>query len=141
MEAVATYAEVASDKPRVATRAQTLTARLATSPQEESRLANHEVLTFAMNGKGIADARRAMELYQQGKRDEAVAALDRASYTVKTANADLNAPELHESFSIFGNIRTLFAASANSLGGEDPDVKRVIRRNIANFGTNTQGGE
>ena len=49
------------------------------------------------------------------------------------------------------NLRALFAASANALGGsEDTSVasagsmgssQSVKRKNIANFGTNTQGGE
>lgn len=144
LEIAATYADVATDRARGVTRVPMLTARTTSSSSEVAAAENRDVLTYAINGRGIADARRAIELFDQGKRDEALKSLDVANATVATANTRLNAPELAGSISIFGNLRSLFASSANALGGEqyqDANLRTVKRKRIANFGTNTMGNE
>jgi Ca-activated chloride channel family protein len=142
VEVAATYAEVSSDKSRVVTRAPVLTARTTTSAVEANQLANREVLTYAINGRGIADASRAMELYEQGKRAEALAALDTAANTVEVGNKDLKSKELKESYGVFGNLRSLFSASANALGSsEDQEARRAVRKDLANFASNNLANE
>jgi len=143
VEAVATYVEVASDRPRVASRSPQLTAQGSQDQGEVTRQMDRQVLGYALNGKSIADARRAMDLYNAGKREEALAAIDRAQNTVQVANRDLNSKALSDSSNIMGNLRSLFSSNANALGGEPARAAsvRVQRKAIANFGSNTMSAE
>jgi Ca-activated chloride channel family protein len=143
IDTLVTYADVSSDRARVVTRTPQLMVNTTSSVDEVARMANREVLTFAITGKGIADARRAIELYDQGRREEALASLDRANSIVSSANTNLKSKELGESIFLFGNLRSLFATSANALGGDEASVNvRVAQRKaIRNFGSNNMGAE
>jgi hypothetical protein len=117
LDVVATFADVATDRARASSLAPTLTARATASSEEVARLEDKEVLTYGINGRGIADARRAIELNDQGRREEALRMLERAHTTVAVANKDLNSRELTGSIGTFSNLRALFSSSANALGG------------------------
>jgi len=97
------------------------------------------VLTYAVNGRSIAEARRAMDLYNQGKQAEALASIETATRQAQEANSRLNAKEIVGSVNVFGNLRALFSASANALGGEDS--VRVQRKAIKSFGSNQMSAE
>lgn len=142
LDAVATFADVATDRARARSLAPTLTARATTSAEEVARLEDKEVLTYGINGRGIADARRAIELNDQGRREEALRMLESAHATVAVANQDLNSRELSGSIGVFTNLRSLFASSANALGGGgDATVRHAARKAIQNFGSNNTGEE
>ncbi|MGC4113720.1 MAG: VWA domain-containing protein [Myxococcales bacterium] len=142
VDAVATFAEIATDRARAMSLAPTLTAHATTSSEEVTRLEDKEVLTYGINGRGIADARRAIELNDQGRREEALRMLESAHATVSVANKDLNSRELSGSINVFGNLRALFSSSANALGGGgDETVRHASRKAIQNFGSNNVGEE
>ncbi|HEY3452697.1 MAG TPA: VWA domain-containing protein [Myxococcales bacterium] len=142
LETIATFADVATDRARAMSLAPALTAHATASPEEVARLEDKEVLTYGINGRGIADARRAIELNDLGRREEALRLLESAHDTVAVANKDLNARELSGSINVFGNLRALFASSANALGGGgDESVRHASRKAIQNFGSNNVGEE
>ncbi|MBI5548344.1 MAG: VWA domain-containing protein [Deltaproteobacteria bacterium] len=143
VESAVSFAEIVADRGgRVAVRGPALAARITSSAEEVGRLADTDVLTHAINGRGIVEARRAIELYDQGRREEALASLDRATDTVSAARVGFQAKALSDSGGIFGNLRVLFAASSNALGGEEGvNVRRTQRKAIRDFGSNNLASE
>jgi len=138
----ATFAEVATDRTRVATRGNTLQASVTRVAQEVDTMANKEVLAEGINARGIEDAKRAMELMRAGNKEEALRRLDLAMGNVQVANRELHHAKLTDSWATFGNLRALFAASSNALGGEETYEGRLAQRKaIRNFGSNNTGKE
>jgi Ca-activated chloride channel family protein len=136
---VATFTDVVADHGRSKLTPEALSVRLAASPQEAASAIDSEVLAQGLNSRGIADARRAMDLYNTGHRQEAVKALDSTMGAVASANTNLKSKSLAESLDIFGSLRGVFANPSNT--ADSPDVVTARRKSISNFGTNVTGSE
>ena len=143
MSAAATFAEAATDRSRVSVTAPMLEALASESGDEVDRNVNRAVLAEGVNARGIAEARRAMELYDSGRREEAMRALDNTMNDVQVANRDLHYQKLSDSSGVFGNLRALFASSANALGGTEATEqgRRAKRKALGNFNENSVNRE
>ena len=139
LESAATFTDVGADHVRATVSAPALAVRLAATAGEAVAAVDREVLAQGLNARSIVEARRAMELFEAGKRAEALKALDSTMNAVASANTDLKSKSLLDSLNVFGSLRREYADPSMAAGSERSMM--VKRKNIANFGTNTQGGE
>jgi len=93
-----------------------LGAEVTRSPERVAQVANSAVEVEVVRMEGALAAQRAAALLEERRNQEAAAVLAEAQRRTEEANKRLKSSSL---FSFGGNLRTLFAASASTLGGDE----------------------
>jgi Ca-activated chloride channel family protein len=120
--------------PRVAA-AGPLAAEVTPQAERVRDAENQSVMVEVVRMEGALAAQRASLELEQGRNQEAARILAQAQQATDRANQRYQSPKL---FSFSGNLRALFASSANALGGEERnDLAKRQHKMLRDFSENS----
>lgn len=137
-EARLVYTDLVRDRANQVAAAEPLVATVTSSPEQVREQENATVMVEVVRMEGALAAQRASEMLEQGRNQDAARVLAQAQQATDQANKRYNSGVLSR-FS--GNLRSLFAASANTLAGSAGSAHLAKRqhRMLRSFGNTSSG--